>query len=57
MELKKMTFMAACKDFFGLHPGQTGLQFGQEIKALTADDRAEITKGLEHSGYQIINPA
>lgn len=54
MEPKKMTFMAACKDFFGLHQGQTSLQFGQEIKALTAEDRAEIRAGLEQNGYEIL---
>lgn len=54
MELKKMTFMAACKDFFGLHHNQTGLEFGKEIKALTPDDRKEITAGLEKLGYEIV---
>lgn len=57
MDTKKMTFMSACKDFFGLHPNQTGLQFGQEIKALTAEDRAEIKAGLEKMGYEIIQAA
>jgi hypothetical protein len=51
---KKMTFMAACKDYFGLHPGQTGLQFGQEIKALTEQDRKELREGLEKNGYEIL---
>jgi hypothetical protein len=45
--------MAACRDFFGLKEGQTALQFGQEIKQLTADDRKEIAAGLTAMGYKI----
>ncbi len=47
------TFMAACRDFFGLHPGETSLQFGAEVKALTQSDREEITLGLQQNGYTI----
>lgn len=57
METKKLTFMGACKDFFGLKPGQTALQFGQEIKALTDADKAEIKDGLEKNGYEIMQSA
>ena len=46
--------MSACRDFFGLHPGETALQFGQEIKQLTTEDRAEIKEGLEKLGYEIV---
>jgi hypothetical protein len=55
MDPKKTTFMAACRDFFGLHPGQTAMQFGAEIKALTDEDRKEIRAGLEKEGYEIVN--
>lgn len=54
---KQMTFMAACKDFFGLREGQTSLEFGKEIKALTPADRAEIVAGLETNGYKILQAA
>lgn len=57
MEVKKMTFMSACKDYFGLKTGQTPVEFGREIKALTEDDRAEIRKGLEQNGYEILQAA
>lgn len=57
MEVKKLTFMGACKDFFGLKEGQTALQFGQEIKALTEDDKKEIKAGLEANGYEIMQSA
>lgn len=54
MEVKKMTFMAACKDFFGLKEGQKPLEFGREVQALTAEDKAEIKSGLEKNGYEIL---
>lgn len=57
MDTKRMTFMAACKDFFGLKHGQTALDFGKEIKALTDADKAEIKAGLEQSGYEILQSA
>lgn len=41
------TFMAAVREFFGLKPGQTPIQFGQEIKALTPKDREDPKPGLE----------
>lgn len=57
METKRMTFMAACKDYFGLRPGQTALDFGKEIKLLTDADKAEIRAGLEKNGYEILQAA
>jgi hypothetical protein len=53
MKNEKMSFMAACKDFFGLHPDQKSLQFGAEIKALPNSDRIEIADGLSKIGYNI----
>ncbi len=40
---KPMSFTAACKDFFGVKPGQTAMDFMKEVKQLTDDDKAEIT--------------
>jgi len=57
MEPKKMTFMMACRDYFGLHPGQTNMAFAEEIKALTPDDKTEIAAGLQANGYQIMQSA
>jgi hypothetical protein len=54
MEPKKLTFMAACREFFGLKEGQTAMEFGKELKQLTDADRAEIKAGLEKLGYEII---
>lgn len=51
MSQKTMTFMQAAADFFGRKPGQTLLEFRNELKALTDDDRKEIKRGLELQGY------
>lgn len=42
-----MTFMGACKNFFGFKAGQTLGDFSAEVKALTKEDRAELTPQLE----------
>jgi hypothetical protein len=49
---KQHTFMSACRDYFGLKEGQTSMQFGKEVQALTPEDRTEITAGLTKLGYQ-----
>lgn len=54
VEMKKMTFMASCRDFFGLKEGQTAMEFGKELKELTDKDRSEIKEGLQKLGYEII---
>jgi hypothetical protein len=54
MDPKKMTFMAACRDFFGLKEGQSGMDFGKELKELTPNDREEIKTGLTALGYEIV---
>lgn len=55
--VKKMTFMKACIDYFGAKEGQTAMQFAQELKALTEQDRADIRAGLEQNGYEILQAA
>lgn len=51
--MKLMAFVAACKDYFGLKPGQTLGEFAQEIKALTEEDRAWFKAEFTKVGYQI----
>jgi hypothetical protein len=54
--MKTMTLLAACIDFFGLHPGQNKIAFGKdEYKKLSDDDRKEIRAGLEQNGYIILD--
>lgn len=57
MDTQKVTFVVACKKFFGLHPGQTLAQFGEELKQLTAADRAELTALFPSVGFDIVEPA
>ena len=47
--IKKETisFISACVRFFGVLPGQSKIQFGQEIKKLTPADREEMKPELE----------
>lgn len=53
--MKKLTLMGACKDFFGLRPGQTALEFAKEVRALNDADKEEIKAGLEATGlYEIV---
>lgn len=51
---KQMTFASAMKDFFGMKKDQRPIDFMQEIKALTAEDRDYFTKGLATVGYEIV---
>lgn len=57
METKpyQISFMSACLQFFGPKPGQSKVQFGQEIKTLTPEDRAELKPMLEAAlGLEIL---
>jgi hypothetical protein len=49
-------FVKAVKEFFGLLPGQTLLQFGAELKALTYEDKQEIAQGLRAIGIDCADP-
>ena len=42
-----ISFVTACVRFFGKLPGQTNLDVGKEVKALTPEDRKEMIPGLE----------
>jgi hypothetical protein len=50
------SFMGACKDFFGLLPDQTFLQFGKEVQQLSQDERIEIAQGLRKLGIDCDDP-
>lgn len=39
-------FIVACKEFFGFLPGQTLMQFKEEVAQLTPADRVEMAAGL-----------
>lgn len=42
MEVKPTGFIVACKEYFGFLPGQTLLQFKDEVSQLTPADRTEM---------------
>lgn len=51
--MKKMTFIAAMKDYFGMKSGQAPMDFLKEVKALTDEDRVYFRNLLPSVGYQI----
>lgn len=51
MAQKEMGFIAACKEFFGQLPGQTLVDFRNEVAKLTPEDKAEIRTGLIQNGF------
>jgi hypothetical protein len=54
-KMESISFMSACVRFFGVREGQTKLQFGKEVQALTPADRIELTPGLEKElGVKIV---
>lgn len=52
--MEKVSFAVACLKFFGRQEGQTAADFGKEIKALTPEDRAELTALFPSVGYEIV---
>lgn len=52
-EVKKLSLVAAVKDYFGMKPGQTSMDFLKEWKQLTDDDKAFFKKHLPSVGYEI----
>ena len=51
--VKKLSFIAACRDYFGFKPGQGLMDFKKEIDELTAKDRADLTAMFKTVGYEI----
>lgn len=51
--MKQMSFVAAVREYFGFKPGQTPMEFMQEIKALTPDDRVYLANEFRKVGYDI----
>ncbi len=45
--MEQISFVSACVRFFGCLEGQSKLDLGREIKALTDADRAEMKPELE----------
>jgi hypothetical protein len=54
--MPQVGFVKAMKDYFGLLPGQTVMQFGAELKALTHDDKLDFARGLHAIGIDCAAP-
>jgi hypothetical protein len=52
--MRKLKSIAVLKEFFGLKPGQTNMEFLQELKALSQDERMELaTLAAKELGVEI----
>lgn len=51
---KKMTFVAACNDYFGKKPAQTLMEFRDELKLLSDKDKADPSEMFKTVGYEIV---
>ncbi len=50
------SFVKAMKDYFGLLPGQTVLQFGRELRALSHEEKLGFAQGLRSLGIACADP-
>ena len=53
--MKQMTFLSAMREYFGMKPNQTAMEFMQEIKALSAAERDWFKSHLATVGYEIVS--
>lgn len=51
---KPTNFIAAMLHYFGKLPNETTVEFGQEIKSLTDQDRGEFRDMLIGQGYPLL---
>jgi len=51
--METMSFIKACSTFFGRREGQSLAEFGQEIKALTEQDRKDLIEMFPSVGITI----
>jgi hypothetical protein len=54
--MSQIVFVKAMKDFFGLRPGQTVVEFGAELRALTYEEKLEFANGLRAIGINCADP-
>jgi hypothetical protein len=53
MEQTAMSFIVACKMFFGFKEGQKPSEFADEVRALTEQDKADIKAEFTKNGIVI----
>lgn len=49
----KVGFVKACRDFFGLKPGETLAEFAAELKALTDKDKQDLVAEFKRIGWDV----
>jgi hypothetical protein len=54
--MPQIGFVKAMKDYFGLLPGESVMQFGAELKALTEADKQNFATGLRAIGIDCADP-
>ena len=52
--IKKLGFAAACLQFFGKKDKQSNMEFMQELRSLTNEDREYLTREFRTVGIEII---
>jgi hypothetical protein len=57
MELKHCTFIMACREFFGMKPGQSLQEFAKEVRELSLEERASYIEMLKTVGYDATKTA
>lgn len=54
--MEQLSFVAACKRFFGFKDGQSISEFGRELKDLTHAEKLEIAQGMRAAGIDCEDP-
>lgn len=54
--MSQIGFVKAMKDYFGPLPGQSVLQFGAELKALSYEEKLDFANGLRAIGIDCADP-
>jgi hypothetical protein len=51
LNLKQTSFIGACREFFGLKPGQVLKDFADEVKQLTPQDKIDLIAMFRTVGF------
>ena len=54
--MSQIGFVKAMKDFFGPLPGQSVMQFGAELRALSHEEKLDFAQGLRSIGIDCADP-
>lgn len=54
--MSQLGFMTAMKQFFGLHKGQTAMEFGKELGHLSYEEKVEFHQMLMGQGINCAPP-